>query len=92
MSRLTMLKYRFDSVVAEYEPEHSFPGSVGRRIEVPSHVRLRLSGEDGSDWLILDIEHMRQLAEELPRLLMAHDAAEHAAREQAAAVAEYKAA
>ncbi|MEU4807917.1 hypothetical protein AB0H20_01820 [Nocardia fluminea] len=77
MSRLTMANYWFESLVAEYEAAHSFTGTVGFKIEVPAHVRLRLNGMDGSERLILDIEHVRQLAEELPKLLMAHDAAEH---------------
>ncbi|MFD3458229.1 hypothetical protein ACFWVM_00800 [Nocardia fluminea] len=85
MSRLTMANYWFESVVAEYEAAHSFTGTVGFKIEVPAHVRLRLNGMDGSERLILDIEHVRQLAEELPKLLMAHDAAEHVRIEQAAA-------
>ncbi len=42
--------------------------------------------------VFLDIEHVRQLAEQLPGLLMAHDAVEHAAKEHAAAMAESKAA
>ncbi|MFQ6332131.1 hypothetical protein ACLMAL_39325 [Nocardia sp. CWNU-33] len=35
--------------------------------------------------MFLDIEHVRELAQRLPELLMAHDAAEHARAEQAAA-------
>lgn len=60
----------------------------------PASVWITMENEraSGHTAVFLDIEHVRQLAEQLPVLLMAHDAAEHAAREQAAAVAEYKAA
>ncbi|MEU3014701.1 hypothetical protein [Nocardia asteroides] len=83
-----------DGVVAEYEAASSFTGASGYVHDVSAYVRLRLTGVDGSDTrLLLDIEHVRYLAEVLPDLLMSHDAAERPAREQAAAaVAESKAA
>ncbi|MFI8971242.1 hypothetical protein ACIGO9_00025 [Nocardia asteroides] len=47
---------------------------------------------DQSAGLILSVQDAREIAEELTRLIMAHDAAEHTAHEQAVAVAESPAA
>ena len=55
-------------------------------------VDLVLPDADSRAGLILSIEDARAVAEELTRLIMAHDAVEHAAKEHAAAVAESKAA
>lgn len=52
-------------------------------------VRVRFTRTDDAEVAVfLGIEDVRYLADELPRLLMAHDAAEHAAKEQAKAKAE----
>ncbi|KQY28480.1 hypothetical protein ASD42_27865 [Nocardia sp. Root136] len=51
-------------------------------------VRIELESEMGIYALALDIEDARLLAEQLPALVMAHDAAEHVRKEQAAAIAE----
>ncbi|WP_280220157.1 hypothetical protein [Nocardia neocaledoniensis] len=63
----------------------SFDGEV-----LPATVLIGFYG--GCAGLSLSIVDARLLAEQLPDILMSHDAAEHAAREQAAAVAESKAA
>ncbi|MGO4614408.1 hypothetical protein AB4305_08800 [Nocardia sp. 2YAB30] len=73
------------SMTVEYHPprdsEHGFT--------IPASVWVCLDSEQsGGSTVFLDIEHVRQLAEVLPGLLMAHDAAEHAAAEQSAAIAE----
>ncbi|MFD5175423.1 hypothetical protein ACFWM1_06390 [Nocardia sp. NPDC058379] len=60
----------------------------------PASVWITMENEQNSahTTVFLDIEHVRQLAEQLPDILMSHDAAERAAREQATAVAESQAA
>lgn len=51
-------------------------------------VRLNCVMEHGWLSVMLSIQSARELAEQLPGLVMDHDAAEHAAKERAAAVAE----
>ncbi|MEV6136476.1 hypothetical protein AB0L63_10510 [Nocardia sp. NPDC051990] len=54
-----------------------------------AYVRMCFNGTDaGAATVFLDIEDVRYLAEVLPGLLMAHDAAEHAAAERDAIQAE----
>ncbi|MGW6728125.1 hypothetical protein ACWF9G_19685 [Nocardia sp. NPDC055029] len=74
-------------VKVSYTPAR--PSDVG---ELPARIYVELKGKTGHVYAGLTIEHARTLAEELPRLIMAHDAAEHAAKEHAAAVAESQAA
>lgn len=52
------------------------------------HVRVRLGGGEGMATLFLDMEHVRELAEMFPRIVMAHDAAERDAKVRAAATTE----
>ncbi|MGW4774956.1 hypothetical protein ACWEO2_43895 [Nocardia sp. NPDC004278] len=85
MSHMSMHVGLCASMKVQYHPardsEHGF--------KVPASVWISLDNEhSGGSTVYLDIEHIRQLAEELPGLLMAHDAAEHAAAERAAVQAE----
>lgn len=52
----------------------------------PAYVRVRLNETSGGDVnIFLEIEDVRYLAEVLPGLMMAHDAAERVRAEQVAA-------
>ncbi|MGW5440840.1 hypothetical protein [Nocardia asteroides] len=84
MSHMLLSTSMNDTVAAEYEPAQTTEN--GRQSS--AHVRLRLGGGYGMAAVFLDIEHVRELALVLPDILMTHDAAEHAAKERAAAVAE----
>ena len=88
MSHMLLSTSMNDTVAAEYEP--AGPTENGRQSS--AYVRVKLSGGYGMATVFLDIEHVRELAEVLPDILMTHDAAEHAAKEHAAAVAESQAA
>ncbi|MEV0682694.1 hypothetical protein AB0I35_02405 [Nocardia sp. NPDC050378] len=85
MSHVSMSAILLDSVAVEYHP-----ASVDDTFDFvhPAKVWVRLETRDAHSTVFLDIEHVRQLAEELPKLLMVHDASEHVAKEQAAALAE----
>ncbi|WP_406235329.1 hypothetical protein [Nocardia sp. NBC_01009] len=73
------------SMTVEYHPSRD--SEYGSKI--PASVWITLDNEhSGGSTVFFDIEHVRQLAEQLPGLVMAHDAAEHAVREQAAPIAE----
>ncbi|MGW5455014.1 hypothetical protein [Nocardia sp. NPDC003979] len=85
MSRVSMSAILLDSVTVEYHPA-SVDDTFG--FVHPAKVWVRLETRDAHSTVFLDIEHVRQLAEEFPKLLMVHDAAEHAAKEQAVAQAE----
>lgn len=90
MSWIDVMSHDAGTLVTEYRPAARADG-----YDLPPRVNVCLEGESTLTRLNLSIEHVRQLAEELPRLLMAHDAAEHVAKEQVAAqkaVAESKAA
>ncbi|MFE6924785.1 hypothetical protein ACFVAV_27430 [Nocardia sp. NPDC057663] len=78
-------------ISVEYFAQH--PSSVTDSM-VPAFfsIDLVLPDADSRAGLILSIEDARTVAEELTRLLMSHDAIEHAAKEHAAAVAESQAA
>ncbi|MFQ6331339.1 hypothetical protein ACLMAL_35120 [Nocardia sp. CWNU-33] len=52
---------------------------------LPASVWVSLDSQYSNSKLNLSIEDVRVLAERLPEILMAHDAAEHARAEQAAA-------
>lgn len=65
---------RADDVLAEYIAAHPFISGSGRVYAMKASVRLTLSADA---YVMLDIEHVRYLAEVLPGLVMAHDAAEH---------------
>ncbi|WP_278260595.1 hypothetical protein [Nocardia sp. AG03] len=54
-------------------------------MSIGAYVRINLHSDRGSFSLVLRIEEARAVAEQLPALIMAHDAAEHAAKERAAA-------
>jgi hypothetical protein len=84
MSHISMRVGLCASMTVEYHPPRD--GDYGSKI--PASVWISLESRSGDSTVFLDIEHVRQLAEQLPDLLMTHDAAEHAAREQAAAIAE----
>ncbi|MFD4462472.1 hypothetical protein [Nocardia sp. NPDC058480] len=62
-----------DEVTAEYIEAHTLTTARGTEHWIRAYVRLQVSADAG---LVLDIEHVRQLAEVLPGVLMAHDAAE----------------
>jgi hypothetical protein len=85
MSHLSMCVGVCASMTVEYHPlRDSDYGS-----KIPASVWITLENEhSGGSTVFFDIEHVRQLAEQLPGLLMIHDAAEHAAKEQAVAIAE----
>ncbi|MFD3510879.1 hypothetical protein [Nocardia sp. NPDC058666] len=53
----------------------------------PAKVWVQLESTAGHSTVFLTMDHVRQLAEQLPGLLMVHDAAEHVRTEQIAAVA-----
>ncbi|MEV0682254.1 hypothetical protein AB0I35_00165 [Nocardia sp. NPDC050378] len=53
-----------------------------------AYVRINCVMEHGWLSVMLSVEAARVLAEHLPRVVMAHDAAERAAKERAAAIAE----
>ncbi|MFI8975833.1 hypothetical protein ACIGO9_23300 [Nocardia asteroides] len=78
-------------ISVEYFAEH--PSSVTDGM-TPAFfsIDLVLLDADQRAGLVLSVEDARTVAEELTRLIMAHDAVEHAAKEHAAAVAESKAA
>ncbi len=66
-----------------YVPAHTAT-VAGNEFDMAAYVRVELGR--GAE-MILDIEDVRLLAQRLPDVLMSHDAAEHAAKEQAAAQA-----
>ncbi|MFE5480783.1 hypothetical protein ACFQ9R_34140 [Nocardia sp. NPDC056541] len=51
----------------------------------PAKVWVQLESAAGHSTVFLAMDHVRQLAEQLPDLLMEHDAAEHVRTEQVAA-------
>ncbi|WP_156910267.1 hypothetical protein [Nocardia mangyaensis] len=79
----TGLSHGIDATYSESRPTRHDPTTI-----VPAYIRVEFVTDYGSATLHLTMEDARVLAEQLPGLLMAHDAAEHAAREQAAAIAE----
>ncbi|WP_228002203.1 hypothetical protein [Nocardia australiensis] len=82
-----------DRVAAVYHPATTTKDGYTRPATVWIGLESTLSSTHAT--MFLDIDHVRELAQRLPELLMAHDAAEHARTEQAAAeksVAESKAA
>ncbi|MGY4102709.1 hypothetical protein ACW2Q0_24590 [Nocardia sp. R16R-3T] len=82
MSHMSMQVGLCASMKVQYHPSRD--SEYGGKI--PASVWISLDNErSGGSTVFLEIEHVRQLAEELPGLLMAHDAAEHAAAERAAA-------
>ncbi|WP_280452215.1 hypothetical protein [Nocardia cyriacigeorgica] len=72
-----------DSVTAEYHP----PRDSGHGFMHPASIWVVLESSDtgGHSTVFLDIEDARELAELLPALVMAHDAAERSAAEKSAA-------
>ncbi|WP_063056212.1 hypothetical protein [Nocardia salmonicida] len=85
MSYLTVDSEHSGVEGVRYVAAHTADTGIGKPFEMAAYVRVSFAG---SAKLILDIEDVRLLAERLPDMLMSHDAAEHAAREQAAAIAE----
>ena len=82
MSHIDLTIPMDDEVAAEYVEAHMLTTARGTEHWIRAYVKLQVSADAR---LVLDIEHVRQLAEELPRMLMAHDAAEHVRAEQVAA-------
>lgn len=92
MSYMSLTSTRSGIAEVRYVPAHTATPTVGDPFEMAAYVRVGLAGDAV---LILDIDDVRELAQRLPEMLMSHDAAEHTAKEQAAAqkaVAESKAA
>ena len=69
VGRCTAMTLTYDPKRHDDEINLTYPASVWVTLE---------NKRAGRSTLFLDMEHVRQLAEELPALLMAHDAAEHA--------------
>ncbi len=85
MSYLSMTSSRSSVTEVRYVPAHIADTGIDEPFEMAAYVRVGLAGDAA---LILDIEDVRELSMRLPDMLMSHDAAEHAAKEQAAAQAE----
>ncbi|MEV6432379.1 hypothetical protein [Nocardia sp. NPDC051463] len=83
MSHISTSAGSCDQIGAVYHPatttEHGYT--------IPASVWICLDSDRSSSHatMFLNIEHVRELAQRLPELLMAHDAAEHARIEQLAA-------
>ncbi|MFC6013180.1 hypothetical protein [Nocardia lasii] len=74
-----------DGVTLDYDaPRYDNGAAIG------AYVRLKVASGLGSYSLSLSIDEARVLAEQLPVLVMAHDAAEHIAK--GCGAAEFKAA
>lgn len=81
MSHLNVTAFAAD-VSAEYVAARTLTSVAGHVYNLSASVRLTLNDDA---YVHLDIEDVRYLAEVLPGLVMAHDAAEHVRAEQVAA-------
>lgn len=81
MSSISVTASGCESIEVEYRPSRRADWGG----EIPASVTIWLDGRGGRSMVSLAIEHVRLLAEQLPDLLMSHDSAERAAKEQAAA-------
>ncbi|MEV6225364.1 hypothetical protein AB0M13_27285 [Nocardia fluminea] len=80
MATMTFFVQSPDGITVEYDaPKQHGDYKIG------AYVRIKLQSERGRNSLALRIDEARLLAEQLPALVMAHDAAEHVRIEQAAA-------
>ncbi len=80
MSFMQVTASKWDGIEVKYRE--------ARRTEdtpVPAGVDVHLDNDQSHAWLRLSIEDARALAEQLPRILMLHDAAERLADEKAVA-------
>ncbi|MFE1592146.1 hypothetical protein [Nocardia sp. NPDC058705] len=74
MSHIHMSGNLCDSMTVEY---HASRADADFGFTHPAMVWVKLESVAGHSTVFLSMDHVRQLAEVLPRLLMAHDAAEH---------------
>lgn len=80
MSFMSVSVSKWDGVEASYREAYRYNGT-----SVPASVDVRLDSDRGDARLNLSIVDARTLAEQLPRILMLHDAAERLAAEKAVA-------
>ncbi|WKG08249.1 hypothetical protein QX204_24735 [Nocardia sp. PE-7] len=80
MATMTFFVQSPDGVTVEYDAAKRHGD-----YKIGAYVRIKLQSERGRNCLALSIDEARLLAEQLPALVMAHDAAERVRAEQVAA-------
>lgn len=80
MSFMSVSVSKWDGVEATYREAYQYKGT-----SVAASVDVRLDSDRSDARLNLSIEDARTLAEQLPQILMLHDAAERLAAEKAVA-------